>query len=424
MKTRSIINSFILITFLVVSNWFAASGQQSTETNSSQSVKHSTPESDINPTTYNLTVYNPPLRYLLPKEVEETSGLAYFHGRLWTINDSGGLPVVYGLDTLTGEVVQRISIGNATNRDWESLAQDDEYLYIGDFGNNSGNRDDLIIYKVPLSGFPLTGDIEVPAVKISFTYEDYQGSVEKKKENNFDCEAFISVDDSLYLFSKNWGNQQTRLYRLPKTPGNFSAKLVATFESRGLITGADIDRTTGEIILTGYTNKSWMPFLWILSDYTDHQFFAGNKRRIDMLNMPATQVEAIVFTHPYKGVITSEGHILFSQSAYSISTQNWLETAPVSIAAISDQDLDFTLNPNPAKGKKVFLEFTSIAEGEYRIDLLDTKGNQLPQPEQYFDGKKDSYIRIKLKIKHLSKGTYFVRVTCGVQQVEKKLTIE
>ncbi|MFA5418940.1 MAG: T9SS type A sorting domain-containing protein [Bacteroidales bacterium] len=414
-----------LLAFLFVFSIFESIGQQiSGCTDVRANNFNSKANTNDSSCTYNLTVYNPPLRYLLPKEVEETSGLAYFHGRLWTINDSGGLSVIYGIDTLTGEVEQRISIGNATNRDWESLAQDDEYLYIGDFGNNSGNRDDLTIYKVPLSGFPLTGDIEVPAEKITFTYEDYQGSIEKKKENNFDCEALIAVDDSLYLFSKNWGNQQTRLYILPKSPGKFSAKLMATFDSRGLITGADIDRTSGEIILTGYTNKSWMPFLWILSDYPAHQFFAGNKRRIDMLNMPATQVEAIVFTHPYNGVITSEGHVLFSQSAYSISTQNWLETVPVSVTSISNQNLDFTLNPNPATGKKVFLEFNTIAEGEYLIDLLDAKGNLLPQPEQYFDGKKDGYTRIKLKIKHLSKGTYFVRVTCGVQQVQKKLTGE
>lgn len=143
-----------------------------------------------------------------------------------------------------------------------------------------------------------------------------------------------------------------------------------------------------------------------------------------MLNMPATQVEAIVFTNPYVGMITSEGHVLFSQSAYSIATQNWLETASVPNTAISDQNLDFSLNPNPAQGKKVFLEFNSIAEGEYRIDLLDTKGNQLPQPEQYFEGKKDGRTRIKLKTNYLSPGNYIVRVTCGVQRMEKKLTIE
>ena len=98
--------------------------------------------------TYNVTIYNPPLKYLLPDEVDENSGLAYLNGKLWTINDSGGLPVLYALDTTNGQIVQRIAIANAVNIDWESLADDDQYIYIGDFGNNSGNRDDLSIYRV------------------------------------------------------------------------------------------------------------------------------------------------------------------------------------------------------------------------------------------------------------------------------------
>ena len=60
--------------------------------------------------TYNVTLYNPPIKYLLPDEIKESSGLAYYNNRLWTINDSGGLPILYAFDTLTGEVVQRLSV--------------------------------------------------------------------------------------------------------------------------------------------------------------------------------------------------------------------------------------------------------------------------------------------------------------------------
>ncbi|MBL6943693.1 MAG: T9SS C-terminal target domain-containing protein, partial [Bacteroidales bacterium] len=100
---------------------------------------------------YNLTIYNPPLRFLLPPEIQESSGLAYFNEKLWTINDSGGLPVIYAFDTIVGQIVQRIIVDNAINIDWESLATDDDYIYIGDFGNNLGNRDDLAIYIVSKS---------------------------------------------------------------------------------------------------------------------------------------------------------------------------------------------------------------------------------------------------------------------------------
>ena len=49
--------------------------------------------------TYNPTIYNPDLKYLLPDEVDETSGLIFWNELMWTINDSGGDPILYALDT-------------------------------------------------------------------------------------------------------------------------------------------------------------------------------------------------------------------------------------------------------------------------------------------------------------------------------------
>ena len=42
--------------------------------------------------------------------------------------------------------VRTIKIDNAKNDDWEELAEDDEFIYIGDFGNNNGKRKNLCIY--------------------------------------------------------------------------------------------------------------------------------------------------------------------------------------------------------------------------------------------------------------------------------------
>ncbi len=382
--------------------------------------QQASPEPELSPN--QLTVYNPPFRFLLPKEVAETSGLAYFNGKLWTINDSGGKAIVYGLDPLTGKIVQRITIRNATNNDWESLAQDDFFLYIGDFGNNSGNRNDLKIYKIAWKNFPESGDKIIDAERITFRYDDYKGPVEKRKDNNFDCEAFFAAGDSLYLFSKNWENQQCRLYALPKTPGNFEALKKSTFDTRGMITGADLNAITGEVILTGYVNKTWVPFLWYLSDYHDHQFFSGKKRRIDLVNFSATQIESIVFTDSVNGVITSEGHILFSQTAFDISTDNWTKTPSKNKTNL--QPLKVELSPNPAKGKNVFLDFDSSTNQEISIQLFDKNGHQVQLVEEPEIKIKDQHNRIRIKIGHLKPGKYIVRVISGTQQVDKKLTIE
>jgi hypothetical protein len=273
---------------------------------------------------YKTTIYNPPFKYLLPDEVSETSGLLFHNNVLWTINDSGNAPILYKLLPETGEVLQRILITNATNKDWEDLAQDEEHIYIGDLGNNLGKRSKLKILILEKSNIPISGDTSLTVQFIEFFYPDFPEKPIKKKNNNFDCEALICIDDSLYIFTKNRGDQQTKLYRIPKVAGDYQAQYIETFDSKGLITGADYNAENKEVILVGYTDKTWQPFVWLLFDYKNNILFSGNKRRIDMLNIPATQTEGIAYINGENYVITSEGHPLFSQTAYDFSTEKWI----------------------------------------------------------------------------------------------------
>ena len=369
--------------------------------------------------TYNVTIYNPPLKYLLPDEINESSGLAYLNGRLWTINDSGGLPMLYAFDTINGQIVQRITIANAVNIDWESLADDDQYIYIGDFGNNSGNRDDLSIYRVLKSEIPQEGDGSVGSDKLTFSYSDYPGRVENRKDNNFDCESFIAYEDSLYLFSKNHGNQKTKLYSLPNIPGDYVAELVTTFNTSGLITGADINNVSHEITLIGYVDKKWVPFTWLLFDFDGSNFFSGNKRRVDLLNITATQTEAITYTVGKHEVITSEGHVLFSQTAFDFNSALWTDDSPSAVSEVSSEKFDFVLSPNPVSKGKLKIEINKLPVGEYQIEIYDTLG-KLIRVNKYKVSKKEGTTRIKIKVGDYAPGTYFVRMRSGNQVVEKK----
>ncbi len=368
---------------------------------------------------YNLTVYNPNLRYLLPDEISETSGLAFYKNKLWTINDSGGLPVLYGLDTTSGDVVQRITIGNATNIDWESLADDDEYIYIGDFGNNAGNRDDLTIYKVRKSDIPDNGNATVSSSKIEFIYSDYTGGKINRRDHNFDCEAFIAFNGNLYLFSKNRGDQHSKLYKLSSNDGVQVAELVSSFNTSGLITGADINEKLGEITLIGYVNQSWVPFIWILFDYKDDQFFSGNKRRIDFPNIIATQTEAVIYTIGSNEVITSEGNIMFSQTAYDIETSGWTTASPSGAEAIKNSLFDFELSPNPVKRNKLNMEISGLPAGNYTVELYDSLGKTVYSQRSNVKRVENS-LKIRLKVGNLSSGLYFVRLSSGDDKVEKK----
>src|SRR5690606_35587416 len=86
----------------------------------------------------------------LPSIANESSGLARHEANqsLWTHNDSGGKPELYEMD-FSGKLLSTLKVPQATNVDWEDLAQGpDGTLFIGDMGNNSNQRQDLTIYAV------------------------------------------------------------------------------------------------------------------------------------------------------------------------------------------------------------------------------------------------------------------------------------
>ncbi len=83
---------------------------------------------------------------LLSDQISETSVLINWNGVLWTHNDNADT-VIYGLDSMSGDIVQTYSLNGVRNIDWEEISQDDEYIYIGDFGNNSnGNQPHGLTY--------------------------------------------------------------------------------------------------------------------------------------------------------------------------------------------------------------------------------------------------------------------------------------
>jgi len=379
------------------------------------------PEATINDgsCTYNPTIYKPGFRFLLPDEVDETSGLIKWDGGFWTHNDSGGENIIYKLDTTSGEVTQRVRLLNATNIDWEDIAQDEDFIYIGDFGNNNGNRDNLAIYIVDKDDITTGKYVEADVEKISFTYEDYSGKIEKTKENNFDCEAMIATEDYIYLFSKNRGDNKSKLYQLPKIQGNYIAELKYTFNSEGLITGADLSKNNNELILVGYTNNSWIPFLWLMFDFQGEDFYSGNKRRIDMLNIPATQTEGICYTAQGKGVISSESNPLFNTTMYNFTTTQWIDNGASVVISGSKADFDFNIYPNPVGNKKLKVVFTNMPPADYNIAVYDSMGRMLKTKEYSIDKKEDAY-RIKIKTKNLKAGIYYLRVSNSKGILEKK----
>ena len=235
------------------------------------------------------TIKIKPLNSLkLSDRLKETSGLMVFDNLLWTHNDDHDT-TIYGLDS-NGIIQKKIKLEKVKNIDWEDISQDSSYLYIGDFGNNyQGNRKDLHLLRIEKKTFLLNNPV---IDTISFSYSNQTDfSIQKPNSTNFDCEAFVVSQDSIYLFSKQWSENKTSVYVLPKIPGNHIAKLKETLDVKGLITGAIVLASGKGIVLCGYS-EMLQPFLYILNEYKNNDFTTGNQRKIK-LKLPYHQIEGI-----------------------------------------------------------------------------------------------------------------------------------
>ena len=269
-------------------------------------------------------IFFPQFKVELPNEVSETSGLLFYNGRLWTHNDSGGKSILYALDTSTFEVMQKVTLANAKNKDWEDLCTDGKTVFVGDFGNNNGNRKNLRIFTFPLSDIPEEGDTIVVVDSITFSFADQTNFDNKKYEHDFDCEAMFATEDHIYLFSKGWATGTTRLYQLTKTPGNQVAKVVNGFDSQGLITGADYDRENRILVIIGYVKTIWKPFMYIIFDFDEAGVKLPN-HRFEMPQLAGGQVEGICFFDYGRCYITAETSPTRTASSFEVDFRKWID---------------------------------------------------------------------------------------------------
>ena len=272
--------------------------------------------------TYNATSYTPPVKVnRLNDSLWETSGLQFAYNGLWTFNDGGGDAVIFKIDTLSNTILQRVYLTGAVNKDWEDIAFDGTYFYIGDFGNNNnGARTDLKIYKFPISSIPPHGGNPVVNIAaneievINFMYADQPQPPVATSTNNtkFDCEAMLIDNGQIHLFTKDWINSTTSHYVINSTnAGNYILSPKETLATNYLVTAADKPMGQDLISLLGY-QKSGLAnhFIYLLSTYSDGLYFNGNKRKINLPDVTFMgQAEGISFRDDSTGYISNEKFI-------------------------------------------------------------------------------------------------------------------
>jgi hypothetical protein len=229
----------------------------------------------------------PSKSFSLSGKIPEGSGLAAWNGRLWTHNDSGEAKL-FALDTATGKIVDEYELPGAENNDWEDIAQDKRYFYIGDIGNNAGERSRLNIIRIEKESLLA----HKPVIDtIAFSWPDTVTG-HKTEKINYNCEAMVTGGDSIYLFTKEYKKDRcTRAFSLPKKPGTYVANYKSTFKTNVLVTGAFYDETNNQLVLSGY--NLWLrTFLLVFRNINGTGFFAEKCVKVTV-RKPLRQTEGV-----------------------------------------------------------------------------------------------------------------------------------
>ena len=357
---------------------------------------------------YPATSYTPVFKAWLPAGMKEISGHIKAGGWWYAHNDGSDNASFYRFDPETGDVTQEVKLKNASNKDWEDIAVSNTDIYLGDFGNNNNDREDLGIYKVPLAqiGGSATETIDDNEwTFLPFHYADQTDfSTQPDDSTVFDCEAMIFLNGKLHVFTKNRRDYITSHYVVNQVTG--IAEKIETFDTNGLITGADISPDGKVVALIGY-NLQGLPtvFMWILWDWQagSDLLFSGNKRRIELGSALLTgQAEGVGFSGSRTGYLTNErtiaNNITFvTESVRYFDINQW---APESVGTNQPFRAEiFRVFPNPFSQDVHFQFFENEKPDHIRIMNLVgqvmSEWNEVPE---------------SLDLAHLTPGIYTVEM--------------
>jgi hypothetical protein len=250
----------------------------------------------------------------LPGEMSENSGMTEYNGLLWNINDGGNAAAIYGFSAKDTLLQKKLIVKGAVNTDWEEISQDAEHLYIGDFGNNLGDRRDLRIYILDKADVAASTDSVPYTGVIHYSYEDQVDFTPSNYDTPYDCEAFMVSGDSIIVFTKDWHSKMTSLYTMPAKAGDYTARFRKRYNIHGLVTAANYSADKQELLLLGYQN--FMPFIQVIQGTALDNFNFDESRRIDFSHFFGTQTEGIVHSTDGNVYVSCERSALVPQTLF------------------------------------------------------------------------------------------------------------
>lgn len=355
-----------------------------------------------------VAVVNPSVIGALPSGLGESSGIEpTANGQYWSHNDGYGDNKLYCLNA-SGSLVRALTVSNAVNYDWEDLTHDanHSYMYIGDFGNNTFDRTNLRIYRIPYPSTVSGGTVTASA--INFSYPDQHQF--PASWMNFDAEAFFHWNGNLYIFSKPDGNAigYTKLYRVPDQPGSYIATLIDSFYTNDRPTSASINSDGSAVVVMAVSR------IHLFQHWNADNFFTGEHTSLNFGGV-YTQKEAIDFSSLTEVVMTDEnsgnGNYI-----YRLDLSPWFITAPTSgvngpvETTGAEKALVF---PNPAN---TYINVRSVQteDDDLIFELFDVTGNLLRRATL------PAIIGLKMDVSALPVGVYYYQLLDNKRVLQSK----
>jgi len=230
---------------------------------------------------------------MLPQELAEISGMAIIGNTVFAINDSGNGNFLFTFDLNTGKLIQTYRLRGMLNNDWEELAIYNDHLYIGDFGNNFGNRKNLGIYRIHIDSLGLAG----ATVGITgIAYKDQIINKSRYSKHPWDCEAMIVSESGISCFTKERDSLYTSLYKPAEGQSDNLMSPMDRFRAEMLVTGACFDKDGQKLYLCGYLNNE--TYLLVFRD-AEKPVFTDSYKHYHIHGLKNTQVESILIRDNY-----------------------------------------------------------------------------------------------------------------------------
>ncbi len=238
----------------------------------------------------------------LPPELYGSSGILFSRrhpGVVWSHNDSGGEPILWGVNR-RGEIVAEVHLDGVPNRDWEDLAwgpcaDGGECIYVGEIGDNAEQNPTIALHRFP------EPDLDAASAEVeTFTlrYPDHPRDAEA---------LFVTADARGWIISKGRSGP-VALFRTPplELPGDtLTLEWVhdlteRTPERDHRITGAGLSPSGDMLAVRSYLHLQF----YRLSPRGLHPLLPGPG--VHLLELREPQGEAVDLDDEGRVVLTSE----------------------------------------------------------------------------------------------------------------------